>query len=71
MKGKKKQKILRFLWNMLYKNNGNLVSVLLTKIQVSERLNKIDLFFYQIMLFVARENQLLLKIKNSQMISLK
>ena len=29
------------------------------------KLNKIDKCFYQIVLFVARKNQLLLKIKNS------
>ena len=51
--------------------------ILRTKIQVSEKLNKIDQCFYQVAPFVASKNQLLLKIKNStiliilEMVSLK
>ena len=40
-------------------------NILLTKIQVSDKLNKIDWFSYQTVLFVARKNWLLYKIKNS------
>ena len=39
--------------------------ILLTKIQVSEKLTEIDQCFYEIVLFLASKNQLLLKIKNS------
>ena len=39
--------------------------ILQIEIQVLEKLNKIDQCFYQIVLFVVRKNQLLLKIKNS------
>ena len=49
-------------------------NILLTQIQVSGKLNKIDSGFYQIVLLVARKNQLLLKIKKLivfQMINLK
>ena len=46
-------------------------NILLTKIQVSEKLNKRDYLFYQVVLFVATENQPSLKIKKFQMISLK
>ena len=52
-------------------------TILLTKIQVSEKLTKTDQCFYQIVLCVARKNQLLLKSQNStflivfQMLSLK
>ena len=50
------------------------INILLTQIQVSGKLNKIDSGFYQTVLFVARKNQLLLKIKKLivfQMINLK
>ena len=52
-------------------------NILQVKSQVFEKLSKIALWFYQIVLFVARKNQLLLRIKNStiliifEMISLK
>ena len=39
--------------------------ILRTKIQVSEKLNKIDQCFYQIVLFMGRKNQGSLKIENS------
>ena len=35
------------------------------KFKVLEKLNRIDSCFYKILLFVARKNRLLLKIKNS------
>ena len=51
--------------------------LLRTKTQILEKLNTIDQCFYPILLFLARKNQPLLKIKNStaliifEMISLK
>ena len=54
------------MWNILYKNNGNVLSVvrkiLRPKILVSE-LNKINSCLYKIMLFVVRKNKGSLKIK--------
>ena len=54
------------MWNILYKNNGNVLSVvrkiLRIKILVSE-LNKINSCLYKIMLFVVRKNKGSLKIK--------
>ena len=54
------------MWNILYKNNGNVLSVvrkiLWPKILVSE-LNKINSCLYKIMLFVVRKNKGSLKIK--------
>ena len=59
----------------IYKQWKPLVSVvgkiLQKKIRVFEKLNKTDQCFYQVVLFVARRNRLLLKIKNFQMINLK
>ena len=40
-------------------------NILQTKIQVSEKINKIDQCFHQIVLFVESKNQLLLRISNS------
>ena len=48
------------LWNTLWKKNGvSWKNILPTKIQVSKKLNKTDWCFLQILLFVARKNQLL------------
>ena len=63
VKWKKKYKILKPLWNILYKTMEPIVSVvkyiLLIKIQVSEKLNKIDWCSYEILLHVARKKRLL------------
>ena len=40
-------------------------NILLTKIQVPEKLTEKDLCLYQIVLFVARKNQPTFKVKNS------
>ena len=57
---------------MLNKINENLLpkvsvvkNILLTEIQVLEKLNKIDYFFYQIVPFLARKNQLSFEISIS------
>ena len=48
------------LRNTLWKKNGvSWKNILPTKIQVSKKLNKTDWCFLQILLFVARKNQLL------------
>ena len=66
MRWKKKSKIVKMMWNILYKNNGNVLPVvrkiLWPKILVSE-LNKINSRLYKIMLFVVRKNKGSLKIK--------
>ena len=57
------------LCNILYKTMKTYCvsckKILQTKIQMSEKLNKIDRCFYQVVLFVVRKNQGSLKMKNS------
>ena len=64
-----RKKILKLLWNICIKAMETYCvsckKYTANKIQLSEKLNKVDWCFYQIVLFVARENQLLEKIKNS------